>query len=88
MEVRLPLRLLHFSITYYTNITENKYCELVITQGTSTITKYFSIVINPGTISAALPGGMEDGINYNLSDPYQSNLSTQCTFKRFCIRSR
>jgi 1,4-alpha-glucan branching enzyme len=67
----------------YTNITENKYCELVITQGTSTITKYFSIVINPGTISAALPGGMEDGINYNLSDPTKATLVLNAPLKDF-----
>ncbi len=47
-----------------TNITENKYCELVITQGSSSISKTFSILVN-NTSNVAMPTGLEDGINYN-----------------------
>lgn len=52
----------------HTSITANQNYELVVTQGTSTITKTFSAVVNPNTVTAALPAGMRDGINYHTGD--------------------
>ena len=38
----------------HTNITANQNYELVVTQGTTTVSKRFSVLLNPGTISAAM----------------------------------
>ena len=67
----------------FASITENKYCELVATQNTSVITKNFTIVINPGTISQTLPANMEDGINYNIADPTKATLVLNAPLKDF-----
>ncbi|MDG1714842.1 alpha-amylase family glycosyl hydrolase [Lacinutrix sp.] len=48
---------------FYTNITENKNCELIVTQGSSSITKYFTILVNE-TQNEAIPSNLENGINY------------------------
>ncbi|WGD35487.1 alpha-amylase family glycosyl hydrolase [Olleya sp. YS] len=48
---------------FFPNITENKYCELEVTQGGSVVTKKFIILVND-TQSAAMPANMENGINY------------------------
>jgi glycosidase len=50
-----------------TNITENKSYALEVTLGGTTITRTFSVVINPGTITENLPAGLEDGINYDAN---------------------
>ncbi len=52
----------------HTNITENTYYDLVITQGGSSITKTFTTVINPGTNTQTMPAGLEDGITYDDTD--------------------
>ena len=48
---------------FFPNITENQYCELKVTQNGSSITKYFTILVN-STQMQAIPSGMENGINY------------------------
>ncbi|HNU58798.1 MAG TPA: alpha-amylase family glycosyl hydrolase [Aquaticitalea sp.] len=48
----------------FSNLTEIKHCELVITQGSTTITRTFMILVGNAP-QQALPGGMIDGINYN-----------------------
>ncbi len=58
----------------HTNITSTTFYSLIITQGSETITKSFSVLINPGDQSEAMPGGMNDGINYNESDATQATL--------------
>ena len=45
------------------NITENKYCELIATQGASTVTKTFTILVN-NTVNETLPANLKNGINY------------------------
>lgn len=45
------------------NITGNQSYELSIVQGAVTISKKFSVVVNPNTVSEAMPAGLEDGIN-------------------------
>ncbi|WP_281846168.1 alpha-amylase family glycosyl hydrolase [Olleya namhaensis] len=47
----------------FANISENKYCQLEVSQGTETVTKTFTILVN-NAASEALPAGMVNGINY------------------------
>lgn len=58
----------------HTNISGNVNYALEVTQGATTITKRFSVLVNPGIISAAIPAGLEDGINYNPSDATKATL--------------
>jgi 1,4-alpha-glucan branching enzyme len=67
----------------HTNITSNQSYELQIVQGTSTITRKFSVVVNPGTISQALPNGLEEGINYNATDATKATLVLDAPGKDF-----
>ncbi|MFE3847282.1 alpha-amylase family glycosyl hydrolase [Flavobacterium sp. LB3P45] len=50
-----------------TNITGNRNYALEVTQGSTSVTKRFSVIVNPGTVSAALPTGLLDGINYTAN---------------------
>ncbi|GEP51599.1 hypothetical protein FNO01nite_22710 [Flavobacterium noncentrifugens] len=67
----------------HTNITSNQNYELVITQGTSVQTKKFSVIVNPGLISEALPSGLIEGINYNPTDATKATLVLDAPFKDF-----
>ncbi|PKB17075.1 alpha-amylase family glycosyl hydrolase [Flavobacterium sp. 5] len=72
------------SYTYtHTNITENQNYELDVTQGATTITKKFAAIINPTTISEAIPPGMVEGINYNSADPSKAILVLDAPLKDF-----
>lgn len=51
-----------------TNITTNKNYDLQITQGVTTFSRKFAVVVNPGTVSQAMPTLMEDGITYSDAD--------------------
>lgn len=65
------------------NITYNKSYDLQITQGTTTFSKKFAVIVNPGTISASLPANVEDGINYNTTDPTKATLVLNAPGKDF-----
>ncbi|MBF4506639.1 T9SS type A sorting domain-containing protein [Flavobacterium sp. JLP] len=65
------------------NVTANQNYELVVVQGTVTISKKFSIVINPNTVSEAMPAGLVDGINYNPSDVTKATLVLDAPLKDF-----
>jgi hypothetical protein len=65
------------------NITTNKSYELQITQGPDMFLYKFTVMINPGTISEALPSGLEEGINYNLTDPTKATLVLDAPGKDF-----
>jgi 1,4-alpha-glucan branching enzyme len=67
----------------HTNITNNQNYELVVTQGTSIITKKFSVVLNPNTVSEAIPAGMVDGINYNPNNATKATLVLDAPLKDF-----
>lgn len=67
----------------HTNITQNQNYELEVTQGSTTITKKFSIVINPITVSETIPAGLIDGINYNAADPTKATLVLDAPLKDF-----
>ncbi|TDP03813.1 alpha-amylase family glycosyl hydrolase [Flavobacterium sp. 245] len=65
------------------NITDNQSYELVVVQGTVTISKKFSVVVNPNTVLAAIPAGLVDGINYNASDATKATLVLDAPLKDF-----
>ncbi|OAB25177.1 Por secretion system C-terminal sorting domain-containing protein [Flavobacterium fryxellicola] len=67
----------------HTNITTNQNYELLVTQGATTIIKKFSAIVNPNAISAALPAGLVDGINYNTTDVTKATLVVDAPFKDF-----
>ncbi|TDW49825.1 putative secreted protein (Por secretion system target) [Flavobacterium sp. 270] len=66
-----------------TNVTANQSYELSITQGATTIVKKFSVVVNPNTVSEAMPTGLVDGINYNTSDASKATLVLDAPLKDF-----
>jgi len=66
-----------------TNITVNKNYELQITQGTTTLIRRFSVVVNPGTVSQVIPAGLQDGINYDSADPTKATLVLDAFNKDF-----
>ncbi|TDP58674.1 alpha-amylase family glycosyl hydrolase [Flavobacterium dankookense] len=65
------------------NVTVNKNYVLRITQGNTTFTARFSVIINPGNLTGAMPSGLVDGINYNTSDPTKATLVLNAPFKSF-----
>jgi 1,4-alpha-glucan branching enzyme len=65
------------------NVTINKSYELQITQGITSFTKKFSVIVNGGTITQAMPSGLEDGINYNPSDASKATLVLTAPGKDF-----
>ena len=67
----------------HTNITSNQNYDLEVTLSGTTISKNFTVLINPGTVTAALPANMVDGINYNLSDNTKSTLVLNAPNKDF-----
>jgi len=67
----------------HTNITDNQNYELEVTQGATTITKKFSVVINPNTVSETIPAGMVEGINYNPNDATKATLVLDAPLKDF-----
>lgn len=67
----------------HANITTNQTYELAVTQGTITITKKFSVVVNPNTVSEAMPMGLVDGINYNSTDFTKATLVLDAPSKDF-----
>ncbi|MDR7208310.1 alpha-amylase family glycosyl hydrolase [Flavobacterium piscis] len=67
----------------HTNITANQTYELLVTQGATTISKKFSVVVNPNTVSQAMPTGLIDGINYNITDATKATLVLDAPSKDF-----
>jgi len=67
----------------HTNISANQSYELAITQGATTIVKKFSVVIDPNTVSTAMPTGLVDGINYNAADVSKATLVLDAPLKDF-----
>ncbi len=66
----------------FQNLTENQYCQLNVSQGSSTISRSFVILVN-NTTTQALPANMEDGINYDPSDPSKATLVLTAPLKDF-----
>lgn len=72
----------NYSFTH-TNITGNQVYSLQITQGITSFTAKFNVIITPPTVTQAVPTGMVDGINYNSSDPTKATLVLNAPFKDF-----
>lgn len=66
----------------FSGLTENQYCELVVTQGAATTSRSFLILVN-STIEESIPSNLEDGINYNDSDPTTTTLVIDAPNKDF-----
>lgn len=67
----------------HTNVTANTHYTLEVTHGTSVITKEFSVIVNPNTVSQALPAGVADGINYSDIDNTKATLVLNAPGKDF-----
>lgn len=67
----------------HSNITSNQNYTLEVTQGATTITRTFSVVVNPGIISQEIPSGVVDGVNYNQADPTKATLVLNAPNKDF-----
>jgi 1,4-alpha-glucan branching enzyme len=65
------------------NILVNKSYDLQITQGTTTFSKKFSVIVNPNTVSETIPVGLVDGINYNSGDATKATLVLDAPGKDF-----
>ncbi|WP_333600506.1 alpha-amylase family glycosyl hydrolase [Flavobacterium sp.] len=66
-----------------TNVTVNKTYDLQITQGITTFSKKFGVIVNAGTTSQAMASNLEDGINYNTSDATKATLVLTAPGKDF-----
>ncbi|MHA3789754.1 alpha-amylase family glycosyl hydrolase [Flavobacterium hauense] len=58
----------------HTNITTNQNYELTVSKGSNSVVKNFSVIVNPNTVSAAMPEGVEDGITYSDIDNTKATL--------------
>lgn len=67
----------------HTNITSNTNYELEVTLGATTITRRFSVIVNPGSTAQAIPSGLVNGINYNPSDNTKATLVLEAPGKDF-----
>lgn len=65
------------------NVVANKSYDLQITQGTTTFSKKFSVIVNPGTVSTTIPAGLVEGINYNAGDATKATLVLDASGKDF-----
>jgi hypothetical protein len=71
-----------YSYTHST-ITENQNYELEVTQAATVIVKKFSVIVNPGAVSATVPSGLLDGINYTTADATTAILVLDAPLKDF-----
>ncbi|WP_432672063.1 alpha-amylase family glycosyl hydrolase [Flavobacterium sp. SM2513] len=67
----------------HTNITSNQNYVLEATQGTSVITKKFSVIVNGGATALGMPEGMKDGVNYDPTDATKATLVLNAPNKDF-----
>jgi hypothetical protein len=66
-----------------TNIVANKSYELQITQGATTFSNKFSVMVRPTTVSETIPAGLVDGINYKAGDATKATLVLDALGKDF-----
>ncbi|MBP6039226.1 MAG: T9SS type A sorting domain-containing protein [Flavobacterium sp.] len=67
----------------HTNITSNQYYALEVTQGATTVTKNFTVLVNPNTASVTIPNGLVNGINYSTSDNTKATLVLDAPLKDY-----
>ncbi len=66
----------------FQNIQTNQYCQLVVTLGSTVVTKPFVIYVD-NTVEEVMPANMEDGINLNPSDQTTATLVLNAPLKNF-----
>ncbi|GAA4044119.1 alpha-amylase family glycosyl hydrolase [Flavobacterium chungnamense] len=66
-----------------TNVTTTKVYVVSATLGTTTVTKRFTVIVNPGIINAPMEAGLVDGINYDPTDATIATLVLNAPFKDF-----
>ena len=66
-----------------TNITSNTFYELQVTLGSVTFTYKFYAIVDPITQNLAMPSNLEDGINYNPTNPSKATLVLTAPGKDF-----
>jgi glycosidase len=71
-----------YQSSFVTNITDNTVCQLVVTQGTSSVAKNFEIFVN-NTSDQAIPTGLEQGINFDQNDTSKATLVLEAPHKDF-----
>ncbi|OIQ17630.1 MAG: alpha-amylase [Flavobacterium sp. MedPE-SWcel] len=67
----------------HTNIVANQNYELEVVQGANTITKTFTAIVNPNTVTQSMPAGIRDGINYDDADATRATLVLNAPNKDF-----
>jgi len=67
----------------HTNITSNTNYLLEVSQNGSTISRRFTVIVNPSTVTQAIPAGLQDGINHNPSDATKATLVLDAQGKDF-----
>lgn len=67
----------------HNNVTSNQSYELLAAQAGVTISKKFSVIVNPNTVSEAMSAGLIDGINYNSADATKATLVLDAPLKDF-----
>jgi hypothetical protein len=68
----------------HTGIVSNQFYELAVTQGTNTVSKFFTAIVNPTAVSVALPSStLVEGINYNPTDTSKAILVLDAPGKDF-----
>ncbi len=67
----------------HTNIIENTFYTLLVTQASGFVTKKFSVVVHPGNNTQTMPSNLVNGINYNESDPTKAILVLEAPLKDF-----
>jgi 1,4-alpha-glucan branching enzyme len=67
----------------HNNVASNQNYELLATQAGVTISKKFSVIVNPNTVSETMPAGLVDGINYNSADATKATLVLDAPLKDF-----
>lgn len=70
-----------YSFNYVVNTTTN--FELVVSNGTETLTENFTLAVSPTVTEEAVPDGLLDGINFNESDPTKATLVLYAPGKEF-----
>lgn len=73
------------SFTYNQTITSDASFELTATNTSSleSITKTFSAITTPNVTSVAIPNGVEQGINYDTTDPTKATLALYAPNKQY-----
>ncbi|CAM1343302.1 alpha-amylase family glycosyl hydrolase [Tenacibaculum amylolyticum] len=71
----------NYSLT--TSVTQNTNFVLEATNGATTLTQSFQIIVKPAVVEAALPNGLKDGLNLDATDPTKATLVLYAPNKEF-----